>query len=245
MLDTTGRVVKAGWTVGVHETLQWLELNSPKDSLLFVDAPLVVNNCTGQRLCETQVGQRYGRWKVSANSTNLKKAELAGKILLEQLLPQGWKYHDGVCGPPIGSGRFVSECYPYTTIVGTHELGYEYERPIYKRKPKRMNSSVFRTIRRINCDILIRRIGKLKNADPPLDLLTHADTRQLKSYKSPIVDKHYKHREDLLDATICAWTAAFWYRWGLARCQVLGKNDVSINGFRSTIIAPARLEQRC
>jgi predicted RNase H-like nuclease len=30
------------------------------------NAPLVVDNPTGQRPYETQVGQRYGRWKVSA-----------------------------------------------------------------------------------------------------------------------------------------------------------------------------------
>jgi predicted RNase H-like nuclease len=45
---------------------------------MFVDAPLVVANETGQRLCETQVGQRYGRWKVSANTTNIHSPRLAG-----------------------------------------------------------------------------------------------------------------------------------------------------------------------
>jgi hypothetical protein len=32
----------------------------------FVDAPLVVNNSRGQRLCETEIGQRYRRCKVVA-----------------------------------------------------------------------------------------------------------------------------------------------------------------------------------
>jgi hypothetical protein len=34
-------------------------------------SPLIVTNADGQRLCEKHVGQRYWRWKVSANSTNI------------------------------------------------------------------------------------------------------------------------------------------------------------------------------
>ncbi len=37
-------------------------------------------------------------------------------------------------GPPSG-GRVLSETYPYATLVGTPELGYDTERPRYKRKP--------------------------------------------------------------------------------------------------------------
>lgn len=70
VLDAMGRVVHTGWTRGVEETVAWVERNTRDDALLFVDAPLVVNNESGQRLCEKQVGQRYGRSKVSANSTN-------------------------------------------------------------------------------------------------------------------------------------------------------------------------------
>jgi hypothetical protein len=49
---------------------------------MFVDASLVVRNAGGQRRCETQVGQRYGYAKVSANSTNLASPRLAGVRLL-------------------------------------------------------------------------------------------------------------------------------------------------------------------
>ncbi len=49
-------------------TLAWVEANAGANALLFVDAPLVVENETGQRLCEKQTGQRYGRWKVSARA---------------------------------------------------------------------------------------------------------------------------------------------------------------------------------
>ena len=61
MLGPTGRVLEAGWCVGLAETVAWLEVHATEDVRLFVDAPLVVENATGQRLCERQVGQRYWR----------------------------------------------------------------------------------------------------------------------------------------------------------------------------------------
>ena len=59
MLDPAGNVAAAGWTVGVDATVAWLDNHAPVDAILFVDAPLVVNNETGQRRCEKQVGQLY------------------------------------------------------------------------------------------------------------------------------------------------------------------------------------------
>ena len=68
VIDAAGRVLDAGWTRGVEPTLAWAEAAAGGGgALMFVDAPLVVANEAGQRLCETQVGQRYSRCKVTAN----------------------------------------------------------------------------------------------------------------------------------------------------------------------------------
>lgn len=243
MLDADGKILQAGWAVGIQETIDWLEKFSHEEALLFVDAPLVVNNPSGQRLCEKQVGQRYGRWKVSANSTNANSPRLAGVELRKQLEQRSWIYSDGCDGPP-RKGRYLTECYPYTTIVGAEELGYENERPVYKRQPKKMKRAEFRPIRAKQCDELIRRVANLSSAIPPMDLTSHPETLSLVKQPSPISDTEYKHREDLLDASLCAWTASLWVRLGEERCQVLGRDDFPCNGLRSTIIAPARKEQR-
>jgi hypothetical protein len=132
-------------------------------AVLFVDAPLVVLNADKQRLCEKQVGQRYGRWKVSANSTNLASPRLAGVRFKRELEVCGWIYADGIAGPPRG-GRVVSECYPYTAIVGADELGYGSERPLYKRKPKGLSVAAWRPVRAGACDVLIQRVADLRNA---------------------------------------------------------------------------------
>ena len=155
VLDPAGRILDAGWTRGVPDTLAWAQAAAGRAAaVMFVDASLIVRNPAGQRLCETQVGQRYGAWKVSAHSTNLRS--------------------------------------------------------------------------------------------PRLD--SHPVTRQLAAEPSPLDDAAYKHREDLIDALLCAWTAALWVRHGLQRCQVLGLPDGAAAGTAAapaaTIIVPARPGQR-
>lgn len=242
-LDDGGRVVEAGWTRGVDATAQWLEAAAGDDAVVFVDAPIVVDNPDGQRLCETHVGQRYGRWKVSANSTNLASPRLAGVALAKLLVDRGWLLDDGLEGPSAGPGRRFSECYPYTTLVGLEALGYD-ERPLYKRKPKAMSTAAFRPARAAACDELIRRVQRLASGGASLDLKAHPTTAALALEPSPTNDRAYKHREDLLDAAIAAWTALIWSREGTAACQVLGPRVRVPGAPAATIIAPARPEQR-
>ncbi|MGW6012615.1 DUF429 domain-containing protein [Streptomyces sp. NPDC055210] len=243
-VDGSGAVIDCGWTRGLDETTEWLAGAAVDGStLVFVDAPLVVDNLAGQRPCEREVGQRYGRWKVSANSTNLGSPRQAGVLLLERLREAGWSYDDGRQGPPAG-GLVLSECYPYTTLVGAAELGYDLERPTYKRRPARVPSADWRAVRALACDELIGRVAGLATADPPLLLASHPVSRRLTEEPSPQRAADYKHREDLVDALLCAWTAALWSRHGLTRCQVLGAGSPAPQGYAPTIIAPARTEQR-
>ncbi len=243
-LSETGAIHEAGWTIGLDETQAWIECHAVDDTLLFVDAPLVITNLTRQRLADKRVGNCYGRWWVSANSVNLSSPRQAGVRLRERLERSGWSYSDGLKGPP-RHGRSVSECYPYATIVGAQELGYDDKRPAYKRRPKGMRAAQFFPMRNAACDKLIRRVAGLAAADPPIDLVSHPSTRALLEEPSPRNSTLYKKREDLLDAAICAWTAAVWHRHGDQRCQALGgvEHD-GAGGPIATIIAPARPEQR-
>lgn len=110
-VDLRGRVVDAGWAHGVDEVLSGIDDWAEPDTLAMIDAPLVVENPSGQRRCETEVGQRYGRWKVSANSTNLGSPRLAGVDLRQRLEERDWTYDDGRHGPP-DHGWVLSEVYP-------------------------------------------------------------------------------------------------------------------------------------
>jgi len=238
-VSADGQLMDAGWVRGLTETVAWIDSHRERDVLVMVDAPLVVTNERGQRTCDTHTGQRYGRWKVSANSTNLASPRQAGTVLRQRLEALGWIYDPGWNGPP-RTGRVVSECYPYTTLVGGHELGYDVERPVYKRKPKKIRVTEFRPGRAEVCDDLLSRLDRLAVADPPLRLRSHPETAALLSERSPY-DREYKHREDLIDAVLCAWTGLLWLRHGFDRCQVLGDPGP---GPVATIIAPSRAAQR-
>jgi predicted RNase H-like nuclease len=99
-----------------------------------------------------------------------------------------------------------------------------------------LTAAQFRPIRAAICDQLIARLLQRETADPPLLLSSHPVTRGIVAEPSPITDREYKHREDLIDALLCAWTAALWIRHGLDRCQVLGEPSLESNQLSATII---------
>ena len=81
---------------------------------------------------------------------------------------------------PRCQGRHLAEVYPCTTLVGAPELGYDVERPIYKRRPKSVPVSEFPMLRAANCDGLVRRIMTLSGSFPAVDFgvaSDHADAR--------------------------------------------------------------------
>ena len=244
MIDTSGTVLHAGWARGVDDVTAWLTATALPGDIIAIDAPLVIPNPTGMRPCEREVGRGYGRWHVAANASNTSMGWKAGVTLRERLEAEGFVYTDGT-SPPHPAARTLFECYPYTTIVGMEELGYDEKRPRYKRLDKALTAVEGKAARLIACDELIRRVGTLTGATPPLDIASHATSAVLLDEPSPANATAYKHREDLLDALLCAWTAATWHVHGDARVQILGRNDApDAAGRRPTIVAPARPEQR-
>lgn len=137
-------------------------------------------------------------------------------------------------GRSAGGGGALSECYPYTTLVGAPELGYPLSRPTYKRRPASVPTARWRAVRAEVCDELIARLAGLVTADPPLRLDSHPVARRLLDEPTPEAAGAYKHREDLIDALLCAWTASLWARHGLTRCQVLGPGSPTARSLRVT-----------
>ena len=243
-LDEHGTVLHAGWARGITDVAAWLITHAEPGDVIAIDAPLVVFNATGIRECEREVGQRYGRWKVAANPSNLRLPWLGGVTLRVALEAAGFRYTDGRHEPDPDAIEFF-ECYPYTTLVGAAELGYDVQRPRYKRPNLKLPPSERRAYRAAECDELLLRMARLTTASPPLSLATHPATATLLEEASPLLDRDYKHREDLLDAALAAWTASMWHAHGVTRCQVLGDTDAPDSaGRRPVIIAPARPEQR-
>ncbi|WP_423919808.1 DUF429 domain-containing protein [Frigoribacterium sp. 2-23] len=242
-IDADGTVLDAGWARGVDDVLAWIVRLATPGSVVAVDAPLLVPNATGMRPSERDVARGYGRWHVAANATSASLGWLAGRTLAARLDEHGFAYDDGLHAHP-ADARTYFECYPYTTIVGMAELGYDERRPRYKRPDTSLEKEARRPARAAACDELIRRVGTLEHATPPLRPGSHETTRMLLDEPSPLVDRAYKHREDLLDALICAWTASI-VAHTPERAQVLGHDtEPDERGRRATLIATARPEQR-
>ena len=122
-------------------------------------------------------------------------------------------------GPP-ARRRWLYESFPYLALVGAAELGYDVERPVYKRKPRHVATADFGALRAANTDEIIQRLAT--RAEPPIDLRSHPVTAALLDEPTPLTLRDAKHREDLLDAALSAWTGLLWLHHGLDRCQVLG-----------------------
>lgn len=250
-LAADGTVLDAGWARGVDEVEAWIVRNASDEqgphgdgTVVAIDAPLVVPNATGMRESEKQVGRAYGRWKVAANASNQGLGWLAGVTLRDRLEARGFRVVSGADDPD-PAAKIMFECYPYTTLVGVEELGYDDQRPRYKRLPRGVPAPVARAARALATDELIARIAHLDVFDPPLDLRSHPVTRALVDEPSPIAAAAHKHREDLLDAALCAFTASLWHRHGKDRVQILGEHETPDRAGRpATIVAPARLSQR-
>jgi len=196
----------------------------------------VVTNSAGQRECETKVGNRFGHLWVSANTTNLASPRRAGVHLREHLVSAGWRYDDGLAGPP-SDGRVVSEFYPYTTLVGAKQFAFR-PRPSYKRKPRHLTMAQFWPERLGAWNEIVERLERLALGDPPLDLRSHPATDALRVTPEAGKAQAYKKSEDLLDAVLGAWTAALWHRHP-EECTVVGPASRPTSGkLVATIIAP-------
>ena len=243
VIDADGRVLDAGWKRGVEQTIAWVTAQ-PQTAMLSCSSTR--RSWSATRQASGSARSRLDKGTGAGRSVPIRRTPFApagGVQFLRVAGLSGWRYSDGSGGLP-RAGRIISETYPYATLAGAAELGYDTERPRYKRKPRRLRAAQWRTERAATCDTLIERLGRLADADPPLLLHSHPVTRELAEQPSPVIDSAYKHREDLIDALLCAWTASLWTRHGFDRCQVLGLPANATGDPAATMIVPAQPEQR-
>ncbi|PPF57467.1 DUF429 domain-containing protein [Clavibacter michiganensis] len=245
-IDSAGRVLDLATARGIDEVADWIARWDGPGAVAAVDGPLVVANATGSRLAEKEVASRYGRLGIAAYPSNTGRPAQGAVALRRRLEDAGWQYDDGSGAARDADARTMIECYPYTTLVGAPELGFDSMKPRYKRLAPLLATAERRPHRAAEFRVVLDAVAGLAHADPPLDVSTHPRAAALVADGPAIVERQHKHLEDLLDGLICAWTAAYWARHGRTRSQVLGATDpvVDASGRRGTIIAPARPHQR-
>ncbi|MFT2691274.1 hypothetical protein [Clavibacter zhangzhiyongii] len=132
-IDDAGRVLALETARGIDEVVAWVARWGAPGAVAAVDGPLLVANATGSRLAEKEVASRYGRLGISAYPSNARMPAQGAVVLRRRLEDAGWTYDDGSGVARDDDARTMVECYPYTTLVGAPELGFDGMKPRYKR----------------------------------------------------------------------------------------------------------------
>jgi predicted RNase H-like nuclease len=184
------------------------------DSVVAIDAPLIIQNVHGQRPCETEIGQRFGAADASAHSTNQTLYRNAGSVQLARNLEgHGFKQ----CPQPHKRhlrGKWFFEVYPHSA----HVVLFRRSRIIKDKKGRVASRKSGLVEFREN---LQEFLGK---SDPPLII-----NSMLQSFLKCSLDNlrgiSLKHYEDKLDAILCAYLAAYFWVWSYERNEMIGNHE--------------------
>jgi predicted RNase H-like nuclease/cytidine deaminase len=188
---------------------EFVAASATADTVVAIDAPLIIINETGQRVCETAVGKRYGSREASCHTTNLRLYPGASSVALTaELASHGFVHVDPMNPQP--NGRMMAEVYPHAAMVALWNLPKTIK---YKRGSALEHRKGLTTLRTY--------LSLLTKAEPPLhrssilsELLT-AELNQLSGRKR-------KDHEDQLDALFCAYLAYYFWYWAWERNELFG-----------------------
>jgi len=165
-----------------------------------IDAPLIINNSTGQRSCEKGLSRIYGAKKASCHASNLGLYPDPPSVELANVLADLGFEH---LGQPKQS-LWQIECYPHPAIIEMFGLQ---ERHQYKKgsaaQRREGQVSLARLIKQLTHSPVLRMI-----IDKGLS--SHLDESEIQSKRGAALKKN----EDALDAIICTYIAGL-YALGL------------------------------
>ena len=179
---------------GIDPIVTYLN-NLPELSGIAVDGPLLITNATGQRQCETLIGQEYSSRQASCHTSNTTLFPKADSVELSRILASKGFQHLGVT-----SGRWQIECYPHPALIELFSLKVRHQ---YKK------GSVSAK-RRGQCE-LAEFILSLAES-PVLRLYVPAAHSQLLSHRhiENLRGAALKQNEDILDAMVCLYVAGLY-----------------------------------
>jgi predicted RNase H-like nuclease len=190
----------------IDDILAWIDawLPHPQPGAIAIDAPTLIPNLTGMRLCDRQSHQYFGRYHAGCYPAHqglpFAQRTVEFGLNLEQ---RGFNHAPEMS--PQQLGRYQIEVFPHAATIYLFKLDQ-----IIKYKKGRLAG------RRQGLGQLRQLIWeRLSQGHPPL------------KFSTPIPDipetgSALKAVEDQLDSLICAYVAAHWWYWGVSRNLVLG-----------------------
>ncbi|MEE3064792.1 MAG: DUF429 domain-containing protein [Actinomycetota bacterium] len=198
VVDSGGCLVSAGAVRDDDEILVALRPYVQGDCVIGFDAPLVVNNRTGQRPAETALNRDFRRFEAGAHPANTGKPEFANG-------PRGARLAAALSldmNPHSTTVRRAIEVYPHAATVALFRL----ERTLkYKAKPGR-------TVERLKSELLLLMDGveRLADTDVPMRVADHPGWVALRNQVTSAQRKSELRRaEDPVDAVVCAYVALY------------------------------------
>ncbi len=198
--------------------LGWIDEQVGKDdpALIAVDAPTLIPNATGMRLCDRLAHRYFGKYDAGCYPANQGRPFAAALIDFGLALEARGFRHAPTLQPQV-PGRYQIELFPHPATVHCFRLDR-----ILKYKKGRLSDR-----RQELHKLRQHQLTTFPQLVPSLPL-QEADLPTL-----PTTGKALKVVEDQLDSLTCAYAGAHWWWWGLERNWVLG------NATEGYIVVPA------
>ena len=216
--------IELGHLLELDDILHWMSdrLSPDESAVVAVDAPTIIPNETGMRVCDRLAHKYFGKYHAGCYPANL------GRPFAQRTLEVGKRLESfGFIHQPHldisatadeqtvsleyrkPSGRYQLEVFPHAAMIHLFKLNQ-----ILKYKKGRLAE------RRIE---LVRLRDLIVEVFPSLTprFSSHLDLRSL-APDIPHTGKAMKAVEDQLDSLVCAYAAAHWWYWGLEKNWVLG-----------------------
>jgi len=166
--------------------------------LVAIDAPLVVENATGNRPAEAELNRDFARFDAGAHASNTGNRVFAG-------VPRGARLAtrlDLDMDPSSSSHRRAIEVYPHPATVALFGLGRTLK---YKYKAGRHLPQL-----RSELLELMRLLEELADSSLPLHVADHEEWKALVAeVESASRKSDLRRAEDQVDAVLCAYVAMF------------------------------------
>src|SRR6266568_439623 len=201
---------------------EFIDAHSTENTVVAIDAPLVITNPTGRRRCESLVSKKFGARHAGAHSTNLNLYPGDGPpVLVEMLAHRGFEHDLDLDRARKHDGRWIFEVYPHPAQVVLFALPKIIR---YKKGKVAEKRDGLSTLRRYLAEVL-------PDATPALDL-GEPGAKLLRQDLAELRGDRLKWYEDRLDAWFCSYLALYLWWWGAERNEMLGS---SLDGY---IIVP-------
>lgn len=208
---TTGlKLVELHHCASREEALTWIDTQAPNDepALIAVDAPTLIPNQTGMRLCDRLAHRYFGKYDAGCYPAN------QGRPFAEALIQFGLAlesrgFAHAATITPRRPGRYQIELFPHPATIHFFKLDR-----ILKYKKGRLSDR-----RPELAKLRAHQIATFPHLTPQLPL-HEADLPAI-----PTTGKALKIVEDQIDSLTCAYAGAHWWWWGLEHNWVLGDRE--------------------